>query len=148
MLIGDISFLVRGKRKKTRTLFRIHLDKTVTIFQALHPLHHKMIAVHNFHLRILTVELTIFFGYLYLEFYKSKFTQIIQLVKELNKVNKLKKINTKVVTIVVMVLSMLLAGGFAIDETFGGFVDLTPGGSPEEFVRSHSHTRRRSYKKR
>ena len=46
--------------------------------------------------------------------------------------NKLKKINTKVVTIVVMVLSMLLAGGFAIGETFGGCVDLTPGGSPED----------------
>ena len=46
--------------------------------------------------------------------------------------NDLKKINGKVVTVVAMLLSLLLAGGFSLGETNGGLNDLTPGGSPED----------------
>ena len=49
-----------------------------------------------------------------------------------NRGENLKKINGKVVTIVVMLLSLLLAGGLSLGDTNGGANDLTPGGSPED----------------
>ena len=46
--------------------------------------------------------------------------------------NDLKKINGKVVAVVAMLLSLLLAGGLSLGDTNGGANDLTPGGSPED----------------